>query len=184
MKKLVQAKPDAVILREKDLTGEEYKALGEKVLKICTGSGILCIFHTFIKEAAELGGKAIHIPLPLLRTLTEEEKTALKKDFSLTGTSCHSVEEAREAERLGCAYIIAGHIFDTDCKRGAPGRGTEFLQKVCRSVSIPVFAIGGIQEDTAGKVRGTGAKGCCVMSSAMKCENPGEYLEGLRRELR
>ena len=91
-------------------------------------------------------------------------------EFSVAGTSVHSVEEAVEAEKLGASYISAGHIFSTDCKKGMPPRGLDFLKDVCRSVSIPVYAIGGIRIDKAQlqELLDCGAAGGCVMSGMMK----------------
>lgn len=180
IERIAEAHPDGIILREKTLTGEEYKVLGEKVMEICRKYQVPCIFHTFVEEARELGGKAIHLPLPVLREFTEEERIRLKRDFITVGTSCHSLEEAKEAEDFGCTYFIAGHIFNTDCKKGIPGRGTGFLKDVCSAVSIPGFAIGGIQEETIECLKGTGAAGFCVMSSIMQCESPQKYLRNLR----
>lgn len=60
----------------------------------------------------------------------------------------------------------------TDSKRGVPPRGLAFLNKVCHSVKIPVFAIGGISEDKMKLISTTGAKGVCIMSEAMICEDP------------
>ena len=47
------------------------------------------------------------------------------------GVSIHSAEEAKEAVSLGASYLTAGHIFTTDCKKGVPARGLEFLKEVC-----------------------------------------------------
>ncbi len=79
------------------------------------------------------------------------------------------------AEKLGCTYIIAGHIYDTDCKKGLEGRGLEFLKSVAESVDIPVYAIGGITTENISDVRNAGASGACIMSSAMTCDSP-RYL--------
>lgn len=64
--------------------------------------------------------------------------------FNVIGTSVHSVEDAIKAEQLGATYMTAGHIFATDCKKGLPPRGLDFLKNVCDAVLIPVYAIGGI----------------------------------------
>ena len=102
----------------------------------------------------------IHLPLSML---TKE----LCAEFQTVGASVHSIEEAQKAERLGASYIIAGHIFATDCKRNLAPRGLEFLNNVCRSVKIPVYAIGGITPDNLRDVLNAGAAGACVMSGLM-----------------
>jgi thiamine-phosphate pyrophosphorylase len=82
----------------------------------------------------------------------------------------HTVSEAKEAQELGADYLIAGHIFPTDCKKGVAARGLIFLEVVCDSVTVPVFAIGGITEERKEAVLSTGAKGICQMSEAMTCK--------------
>ena len=173
VEKIAAARPAGIILREKDLCEEEYKELAVRVLDICRKYDVTCILHSFVNVAIELKCAAIHLPLHLLEQMSGEEKAM----FSIIGASCHSVEDAARAERSGCTYITAGHVFDTDCKKGLPGRGLEFLEKVCESVSIPVYAIGGISAENVGEVRKAGAAGGCVMSGMMMCKNPGEYLK-------
>ena len=87
------------------------------------------------------------------------------------GCSIHSVEEAIMAEKLGASYITAGHIYATDCKKGLAPRGLDFLENVVRSVSIPVYAIGGIdiEGDRRKEVMIRGAAGSCIMSGMMRC---------------
>lgn len=97
----------------------------------------------------------------------------------MLGTSCHSLEEVREAEGLGVNYIILGHIFSTQCKEGLEPRGLEFLRTVCLSTELPVYAIGGIDASNIELVRGAGAKAACLMSSLMLCEDVGTYFNEL-----
>lgn len=169
---LAAAGPGGIILREKDLPEAEYRELARRAAEICERHGTPCILHSFPGAALELGVKRLHLPLPILRNLSPEERAY----FTVLGASCHSAEDAREAETLGCTYITAGHVFDTDCKKGLPGRGLAFLKQVCESVKLPVYAIGGIAPENYKEVMAVGAAGVCVMSGAMVCEAPGRYL--------
>lgn len=174
IERVASAHPAAIILREKDISPSEYAALAEKVLKICSRYGTPCVLHGFIEEAEELGAKAIHLPLEKLKNNAD-----LVQKFEIVGCSCHSVEDALEAERLGCKYVIAGHIFPTECKKGVPARGLEFLRGVCSAVNIPVFAIGGINADNAARAIAAGAAGVCSMSGFMTCEDPDIFIKEL-----
>ncbi|MGN0618720.1 MAG: thiamine phosphate synthase [Ruminiclostridium sp.] len=150
-----------LILREKDLPQEEYLRLAAAVSEQCRRFGIDCILHSFPEAARALGISKLHIPLS---TLTKE----LCREFDIVGTSVHSAYEAVRAEKLGVSYVTAGHIFATDCKKGVPPRGLEFLKEVCGAVEIPVFAIGGINESNIDSVLEAGAEGACVMSGMMR----------------
>lgn len=155
---------DAILLREKDLTKREYLELAEKVLSICKSHNRRCILHTYYKAAKELGCKEIHLPLPLLQKMREE---GAKQWFTTVGTSVHSLKQANLAMHLQADYMTAGHIFETDCKKGLPGRGLSFLSKVVCESEVPVYGIGGISADNAGKIMETGAAGVCIMSGFM-----------------
>lgn len=152
-----------IILREKDLNEEQYECLAKKVLSLCQSYNIECILHSYYNVAKRLNCQSIHLPLHILRDNVE-----LYKDFSTIGVSIHCVNEAIEAQKLNASYITAGHIFETDCKKGLPGRGLNFLHEVTSSVKIPVYAIGGIDENNIDSVIQTGAYGACVMSGFMK----------------
>lgn len=174
---IAQAHPAGILLREKDLPEGEYKALAEQVMVVCARYDVLCILHHFADAALALDCPAFHAPLPVLRAMSAAQRTR----FFVLGASCHSVEEAREAEQLGCTYLTAGHIFATGCKAGLPGRGLNFLREVCRSVSIPVYAIGGIYSGNYTDVLRAGAKGVCVMSGPMQCGKVSAYFNEFKK---
>lgn len=176
IRRLAAAGPRAILLREKDLEPGEYRALAEGALNICGELGVTCLLHSFTDIARELKAKALHLPLPALRQLSPDERSA----FALLGASCHSLAEAEEAAEAGCTYIACGHIFDTGCKPGRPGRGLDFLAQVCRSVKIPVYAIGGISPGNIAMVRRAGAAGGCCMSGAMTCPDPEAWLAAFK----
>lgn len=176
IEKIAAARPAAIVLREKDLSPLEYFELAKKVTDICKKYGTECILHSFADIALKLGVNSIHLPLQALKSLAGEDK----KTFSEIGASCHSVEDALCAERFGCTYITAGHIFETDCKKGVPPRGIEFLREVCASVAVSVFAIGGINKNNYMYAVNAGAKGVCVMSGAMTCPDPETYFNYFR----
>lgn len=164
---LAKGNPDAIMLREKDLNHHEFEDLALKVKDICQEYAVPLIINQNISVARKLNLPNIHLSLADLR----KNKNELQS-FSQIGASVHCVEEAIEAQQLGASSIIAGHIFSTDCKKGVPPRGLSFLQEVCDSVTIPVFAIGGISKEHVKNVAMTGAKGACIMSEAMTCKDP------------
>ena len=175
IERIAACHPAGIILREKDLPPAEYRRLAAEAMRICRQYDVTCILHSFSDVAIDLNADAIHLPLHLLRKLPQEQKAL----FNVLGASCHSVEEALEAQASGCTYITAGHVFETDCKKGLPGRGVDFLRNVCAAVDIPVYGIGGIDADNIALVRDAGARGACLMSSLMVSGN----VTGLMRAM-
>ena len=143
IKRVCETKPAALILREKDLPETEYEEMARQVLAICEEYGVICILHSYIETAKRLERQYVHLPLPLLRTCMQKTENEEKQ--------------------------TAGHIFATDCKRGLPPRGMEFLKQVCETVNIPVYAIGGIglNDGKIDSVCECGAAGACIMSAFM-----------------
>lgn len=176
IRKIAKSKPAGIILREKDLPETEYKIIAEKVIEICKAENVECIIHNFVNTALELDCNSLHLPLPVLCGLSDD----IKKRFKNLGASCHSFEDALNSHKMGCTYITAGHIFNTDCKKGLPGRGINFLKSICENVSVPVYAIGGICADNIDDIRKADASGAFVMSGAMTCENVSDYFNNLR----
>lgn len=173
--KLAEAPIEAILLREKDLSEQEYLELAKDVLEICSGQNKPLIIHNFPNVAIELGVEAFHAPLHVVSALSESQRAK----FKILGASCHSVEDAKKAYELGCTYITAGHVFETDCKKGLPGRGAAFVKDVVSSVPIPVYGIGGIDKSNVWQVLDAGALGIALMSSMMTCENPDMYVVDL-----
>lgn len=162
--RVLDAKPDMLILREKDLGEAEYEKLAASVKKMCEHTETQFVLHSYPSVARKLGVSAIHMPLAGFIAMSEAEKA----EFIVRGVSVHSVEDAILAERAGATYVTAGHIYATDCKKGLPGRGLDFLRDVCAAVDIPVYAIGGIDETNADACIAAGADGVCMMSGYMK----------------
>jgi thiamine-phosphate pyrophosphorylase len=85
----------------------------------------------------------------------------------LLGTSAASVAEAEESERKGAAYIGAGPVWATPSKPDAdPPIGLGGLAGICRAVSVPVIAIGGINPINAAACIQAGAAGVAVVRAA------------------
>lgn len=162
IERIAAAHPAGLVLREKDLDENAYRVLASDVLRICDAHGVPCMLHRFDAVARALGCPRIHLPLPYLL-----EHPQAAQGFETVGVSVHSADEAIEAVRLGATYLTAGHVFLTDCKKGVPARGLDFLRAVCDAAPVPVYAIGGITPQNAPDCLAAGASGVAVMSGVM-----------------
>ena len=160
----------ALTLREKDLNKNEYLKLIEKIYPICQKYKINLILHQNydlnLDEKYDIEG--IHLSYSIFKSLNQNIKAELIKKYKRIGVSIHSLEEAKDVESLGASYVIAGHIFKTDCKKGLEPRGLKFVEDLSSALSIPIFAIGGIDEKNSLSVINSGAFGLCIMSTLMK----------------
>lgn len=178
IRKISDSEVQYIILREKYLSEQEYYSLAKEVLSVCDKEKL--IIHNFIEIAVKLGVKKIHLPFSAFKELNG------RRNFDIVGTSVHSVDDAAFARENGADYITAGNIYETDCKKGLKGKGVNFLRNVCESVDIPVYAIGGINADTAKELKSVNSKnfaGVCVMSLLMQSENINDEVMKIKREL-
>lgn len=168
---------DRLILREKDLSEDAYFRLAEQVVRLCETYSTQCVLHSQIRVEQKLSWTQIHLPISQLRMIGDDAT------WQTIGVSIHSVQEAQEAVDRQADYLVAGHIFETDCKKGLAGRGRKWLRSICTSVEVPVYAIGGITADNVAALCDTGIAGICVMSSAMQTENISRLLNRLRQNI-
>lgn len=171
LEQICLAEPYAVILREKDLTDDEYEMLALNCKKISDKYNVSLIINSKINIAEKLNIK--NIQLSFTDFIQNQNKL---KDFNMIAVSVHSKDEAIKACSLRASFLIAGHIFETDCKKGVVPRGLIFLKEIVNTVNIPVFAIGGISLSNVPEVKNTGANGICLMSQLMTCPNPQDIV--------
>ena len=160
----------ALTLREKDFNKNEYLKLIEEIYPICQKYKINLILHQNydlnLDDKYKIDG--IHLSYNIFKSLNENIKAELIKKYKRIGVSIHSLDEAKEVENLGASYVIAGHIFETDCKKGLKPRGLKFVEDLSSALTIPIFAIGGIDEKNSQSVIESGAFSVCMMSNLMK----------------
>lgn len=65
----------------------------------------------------------------------------------LNGRSCHTFEEAAVAVAAGYDYIFFSPVFATRSHPDVAPVGLEALRRVCETLPIPVFALGGVNRN-------------------------------------
>ncbi|MFZ5907367.1 MAG: thiamine phosphate synthase [Nitrospirota bacterium] len=112
--------------------------------------------------------------------LNEARKIMKKK---IIGISAHSMEQAKEAEKMGADYIGFGPVFHTATKNAGTPKGIAMLREIRREIRIPLVAIGGITPDTIQAVLAAGADAVAVASSLLRgdiAKNAGKFLAIIR----
>jgi thiamine-phosphate pyrophosphorylase len=176
----VEAGVDVVQLREKGLPGREMLALARALREITARRGAMFIVNDRPDIALLAHADGVHVgqeDLPL-----HEARAVVGSDL-LVGVSTHSVEQARAAERAGADYIGAGPMFLTATKDAGPLLGPEGLRGVMAAVSLPVFAIGGIQPANLGDIAVAGGRRVAVSSAILSASDPGSAVRALRSAL-
>jgi thiamine-phosphate pyrophosphorylase len=163
---------DWIQIREKDLSGRECVLLAREALRrteqssnsSATRTRILVNDRLDVALAEGTGG--VHLgenSLPVQEVRRCVDSRGERKDF-LVGVSCHSLAAAKLAASGGADYIFFGPVFATPSKAAfGPPQGIERLKEVCRAVSIPVIAIGGITLSNSAACLSAGASGLAAI---------------------
>ncbi len=172
----------AVQLREKDLPTRDLYELTERLLPIVHRRGAYLLINDRVDLALALPVDGVHLSrtsLPLAET------RALLGPVRLIGVSCHSLEEAIEAESGGSDFIVFGPLFPTPSKTVyGPPVGLAQLSEVRRQVRLPILGIGGITACNAASVIATGADGAAVISTVMAADDPASTVSTLLHTIR
>jgi thiamine-phosphate pyrophosphorylase len=182
---------DWIQLREKDLDGRALFDLAGKAISACAVSSpdgknpVRLLINDRLDvawTARQTDGGGVHLgenSVPV-GTVSVWRSRIGGKNF-LIGSSCHSPEAAEQAAAAGADYIFFGPVYATPSKQafGAP-QGLQKLEQVCRNISIPVLAIGGITAENAGACLEAGAAGI----AAIRMFQEAMDLTGLLRQIR
>lgn len=129
-------------LRMKGADAAALLAVVDELRPLCRERDVLFIVNDRLDVALAGGAGGVHLgqdDLPLA-----EARRLAPAGFQI-GISTHSLEQARTAAAGGADYIGFGPIFATASKHNPdPVVGVDQLAEVCRTVSVPVVAIGGI----------------------------------------
>jgi thiamine-phosphate pyrophosphorylase len=180
-----EAGVDAIQLREKDLTGKVLLDLATAANARAEGK---LIINDRLDVALAAGAAGVHlgggsVPVSAVTRLRGTGGGRALPEGFLVGRSCHSLEEAQEAERAGADYIYFGPVFPTPSKaRFGPPQGVSALQAVCRSVRIPVFAIGGITLENAGTCVAAGAAGLAAIRLFQEAVDLAAILRAIKQQ--
>jgi thiamine-phosphate pyrophosphorylase len=150
----VEGGATVVQLRRKGVSTDELVEAGQGFVEL----DALFMVNDDVEAALRLGANGVHLGR------ADEGAERARAAGLLLGTSAASVAEALDGERQGAAYVGAGPVWPTPSKPDAdPAIGRDGLAEICRAVSIPVVAIGGIDASNAGDCIRAGAAGVAVI---------------------
>ena len=164
-------------LREKDKTTREYIALAEKVHNLTRKYNVPLIIDDRVDVALAIDAEGVHVgqsdmPVALARKLMGDQK--------IVGATTKTVEKAQEAYEQGADYLGVGAIYPTTTKVKTVLTSTDTLAEICKSVNIPINAIGGLNKENIDVLKGISIAGICVVSAIMKADDPKKATEELK----
>ena len=165
-----------VQIREKNKTTAEYINLVSKALEITRKHNVPLIVDDRVDVVLATGADGVHVgreDMPV-----ETARKILGKD-KIVGATTKTVEQALAAYNAGADYLGVGAIYPTTTKVKTVLTSTDTLNDICNAVPIPANAIGGLNKDNLGVLKGIPIAGICVVSAIMKSESPRDAAQGL-----
>jgi len=165
MEKALEGGVRFVQLREKELPAKEFLRLARALRELTASFGARLIVNDRVDVAILSDADGVHLGG---RSVSATDARILLGPEKLIGVSTHSYEEALDAREDGADFITLGPVFATPSKAawGDPV-GVGLLEKVAASLSIPVYAIGGINPERVKHVLAAGASGVAVISAVL-----------------
>lgn len=156
-----------VQLREKELDDRNSGNYGEilrearKIREITRRYQVPLIINDHLKLALDCGADGLHVGQDDMKA--SKARKLLGPDLIL-GVTAKTVEQARKAQEDGADYLGSGAVFGTATKADARPMTIETFNDICRSVTIPVVAIGGICLDNIKQLAASRAAGAAIVS--------------------
>ncbi len=160
----LQAKLDTglrlVQLREKNLTRDALRELALRVVAMAHARGAKVLLNGNVALAQEVGADGVQLTSEQLADLTERPL------LNWCAASCHSADDLRRAENLGCDFALVSPVLPTKSHPGAAHLGWENFKAIVLGASIPVYALGGLANDDLPKAWKHGAHGIALLRQA------------------
>jgi len=146
-----------VQLREKDLPAAEFFPLAERLRLLTERYHARLLINDRIDVVQACGADGVHLGG---HSLPPAKARALLGPKGLIGVSTHNLQELHHAAESGADFATFGPVFATPSKLpfGDPV-GLAALAEACRSVKLPVYALGGVDGGRLEGVRRSGAYG-------------------------
>lgn len=164
-------------LREKDLPENEFLEEAKAVKRLTDRYGVPLIINDNVQVALACNAAGVHVGQ---QDMEAQDVRALLGENKIIGVTAKTVEQAQKAEQAGADYLGSGAVFGTTTKPDALPMTMERLRDITQSVSIPVVAIGGIEEHNLMMLKGSGVAGAAVVSAVFAAEDVGAATRTLR----
>ena len=167
-------------LREKDTGGRAYLALAQRVKAVTDKYNVPLIIDDRVDVALACDAAGVHVgasdlPVAVCRRLLGPDK--------IVGATAKSVEAAKAAYADGADYLGTGAIFPTTTHVTTKITPVETLNEICRTVPIPVVAIGGLNADNMDVLAHSPIAGVAIVSAVMKADDPRAAAAHIREKV-
>ncbi|MDY4047483.1 thiamine phosphate synthase [Negativibacillus massiliensis] len=170
-------------LREKHLDHEHFLKEAKEIKELCRKYQVPFLINDDVDLAVEVDADGVHVGQHDMEAGEVRKKIGPNR---ILGVSAQTVEQALLAQQAGADYLGVGAVFPTGTKDDADAVSIQTLGEICRAVSIPVVAIGGIGQHNIMQLAGSGICGIAVVSAIyaqQDIQNAASTLHALAKEM-
>lgn len=176
---------DLIQLRAKDVPVEDVRRIAEAILPVTRAAGVRLVINDHLDIAKDLKADLCHLGQEDFFEAGHRQVSELRTpggDFQI-GLSTHGPDQAQRALAAGADYIAIGPVFPTGTKPTAKPVTLEYVRWAAANVSIPWFAIGGINLNNLDEVLAAGAGRICVVSAILSAPDVAAACREFSRRL-
>lgn len=153
-----------VQLRAPDIASDRWRTLVAQAVSLCRSSDAQVMLNGDLALARELR-IGLHLRAGQLLDADPAQLDALRVSGQPVAASCHTLDELRAAERLGCDFAVLGPLLATPTHPGSSGIGWKGFMALREQVSLPIYAIGGLNVSDLETARLHGGQGIAAIRS-------------------
>jgi thiamine-phosphate pyrophosphorylase len=184
-RQLCEGGADIIQFRAKGWPRDRVAATARKILPITRAAGVPLVINDHFDVAREVGVELCHLGQEDFFDAGHKTVSGLRGESTRTGVglSTHAPEQALRALAAGPDYIAIGPVYPTATKPTARPVTLDYVRWARANVTIPWFAIGGINLETLDAVLEAGAQRICVVSAILNADDPTSACREVRRRL-
>lgn len=176
---------DIIQLRAKASSPDEIRRMAELILPITRRAGVPLVINDYPEIACELGAELCHLGQEDFfdtghKHLSEVRRPGCELKI---GLSTHGPEQAKRALAASADYIAVGPVYATGTKPTAKPVTLDYVRWAEANVTVPWFAIGGINLNNVDDVAAAGARRVCVVSAILSSSDVAGACKEFRNRL-
>lgn len=184
-RQLCRGGADIIQLRAKQESPAEVRRWAEALLPVTRAAGVNLLVNDYADVAVAVGAEGCHLGQEDFFEAGHRDAAEVKpagRAFIL-GLSTHAPEQAQRALAAQPDYLAIGPVYATPTKPQARAVTLDYVRWAAGHVTIPWFAIGGIQMQNLAEVLAAGARRVCVVSAILQAADVREACQAFRRQL-
>ena len=182
---LCEGGADLVQLRAKSSSPEEVRNMAESILPITLRANVGLVINDHLAVASQVGAQFCHLGQEDFFDAGYKQVSEVngRKPGIRIGLSTHAPDQAERAVAAGADYIAVGPVYPTGTKPNAKAVTLEYVRWAAANVSVPWFAIGGINLQNLDEVLAAGARRICIVSAILNADDVAKACAEFRRRL-